>query len=138
VPRKSDTRHLPPIIDARHELLRTDLLGVGGALEHRASPTAQGGCDGEAEGDSLRISHCRCHCRATCVAASCNLCLHRLSNIAVEDISSMGTGTNLDIAATDQTRPIAITTTSPMIPMRICNPLLSSQIEDRILFAVPM
>jgi hypothetical protein len=50
------------------------------------------------------------------------LFLHRPSNIAVEDISSMVSGTNLDIAATDQIRPIAITMTSPMIPMRICIP----------------
>jgi hypothetical protein len=50
------------------------------------------------------------------------LFLHLLSNIAVEDICSMGSGTSLDIAATDQIRPITITTTSPMIPKRICIP----------------
>ena len=33
--------------------------------------------------------------------------------------SSLGTGTNLDIAATDQIRPIATTTAIP-IPVRIC------------------
>jgi hypothetical protein len=54
------TVHVPKqLIDTRLELLRTDLLGVGGALEHAAGPTAQGGCDGEDESDSLRISHCR-------------------------------------------------------------------------------
>ena len=47
-----------------------------------------------------------------------SLCLHRL----VEDISVMGTGTHPEIAATDQTRPIA-TTTAITMDVRIASPL---------------
>src|SRR5262245_42500131 len=42
-------------------------------------------------------------------------------DVSADLISAPATGTNLDIAATDQIRPIATTTTIP-IPVRICIP----------------
>src|SRR5262245_26467792 len=43
-------------------------------------------------------------------------------DVSADLISALAKGTNLDIAATDQIRPIATTTVIP-IPVRICNPL---------------
>src|SRR5262245_65682789 len=45
-------------------------------------------------------------------------------DVSADLISAPATGTNLDIAATDQIRPIATTTTIP-IPVRICIPSAS-------------
>ena len=42
---------------------------------------------------------------------------------AAELISALFTGTNLDVAAADQIRPIAITTASTIIHFGICAPL---------------
>ena len=45
-------------------------------------------------------------------------------DVSADLISAPATGTNLDIAATDQIRPIATTTAIP-IPVRICIPSAS-------------
>jgi hypothetical protein len=45
-------------------------------------------------------------------------------DVSADLISAPATGTNLDIAATDQIRPIATTTVIP-IPVRICIPSVS-------------
>ena len=47
----------------------------------------------------------------------------RSGDIAADFISALATGTSLDIAATDQSRPIATTLASAMDTMRICNPI---------------
>jgi hypothetical protein len=62
---------------------------------------------------------------------------------AVRDIaaeSEPSTGTKLDIAATDQIRPIATTTAIPTMHARICIPLyvaLSLPMGGRIFFRSP-
>jgi hypothetical protein len=49
----------------------------------------------------------------------------RSGDVAADDfISALATGTNLDMAATDQSRPIATTLASAMDTTRICNPHL--------------
>ena len=45
-----------------------------------------------------------------------------VADVSADLISALATGTHLDIAATDQIRPIATTTPIP-IPVRICIPL---------------
>jgi hypothetical protein len=46
----------------------------------------------------------------------------RSGDVAADDfISALATGTSLEIAATDQSRPIATTLASAMDTMRICN-----------------
>jgi len=60
------------------------------------------------------------------------LCLHRL----VEDISVMGTGTHSDIAASDQTRPIATRTTITM-HVRIASPYLPELSEVGLAYISP-
>ena len=62
-------------------------------------------------------------------------------DIAAELISEPSTGTNSDITATDQIRPIATTTAIPIIHARICiPPLRRAELGDRvrIFFAAPM
>ena len=43
--------------------------------------------------------------------------------IEAELIPALGTGTNLDVAAIDQSTPIATTTPSPIHPVRIVSPI---------------
>jgi hypothetical protein len=47
----------------------------------------------------------------------------RSGDMAADFISALATGTSLDIAATDQSRPIATTLASAMDTMRIFNPI---------------
>jgi hypothetical protein len=52
-------------------------------------------------------------------------CLHRLcGTIEAELITLSTTGTNSEVAASDQIRPIATTIPIPIHPMRICIPHL--------------
>ena len=63
------------------------------------------------------------------------------ADIAADLISEPSRGTNLDIAATDQIRPIATTMAIAMDMLRMCIPLACVQLGEtgaRIFFVVPM
>jgi hypothetical protein len=51
-------------------------------------------------------------------------------DVAAKLISALCTGTHLDIAATDQIRPIATTAVIAIIPARICFPLRRVEIGE--------
>jgi hypothetical protein len=72
------------------------------------------------------------------LAEALSLCLGVIAcgDIAAELISALFTGTHLDIAATDQARPIATTTAIP-IDVRICIPSSSSLAKGSHIFCRP-